>query len=44
VRAFETATGKELYKISTHENWVLGTAFGIDSKRLVSVAATGPPS
>ena len=37
VRAFETATGKELYKVSTHENWVLGTAFGIDSKRLVSV-------
>src|SRR5947207_10172242 len=37
VRAFETATGKELYKISTHENWVLGTAFGMDSKRLVSV-------
>ena len=37
VRAFETATGRELYKISTHENWVLGTAFGIDSKRLVSV-------
>jgi WD40 repeat protein len=37
VRAFETATGKELYKVSTHENWVLGTTFGIDSKRLVSV-------
>lgn len=37
VRAFETATGKELYKITAHENWVLGTAFGIDSKRLVSV-------
>jgi WD40 repeat protein len=37
VRVFETATGKELYKISAHENWVLGTAFGIDSKRLVSV-------
>jgi WD40 repeat protein len=37
VRAYEAATGKELYKISTHENWVLGTAFGIDSKRLVSV-------
>jgi WD40 repeat protein len=37
VRAFETATGKELYKIGVHENWVLGTAFGIDSKRLVSV-------
>ena len=37
VRAFDAATGKELYKISAHENWVLGTAFGIDSKRLVSV-------
>jgi WD40 repeat protein len=37
VRAFDTATGKELYKISAHENWVLGTTFGIDSKRLVSV-------
>src|SRR5204863_2100569 len=37
VPAFATATGKELYKISTHENWVLGTTFGIDSKRLVSV-------
>jgi WD40 repeat protein len=37
VRAFETATGKELYKISAHENWVLGTVFGIDSRRLVSV-------
>ena len=37
VRAFESATGKELYKISAHENWVLGTAFGIDSKRLISV-------
>lgn len=37
VRAFESATGKELYRISAHENWVLGTAFGIDSKRLVSV-------
>jgi len=37
VRAFDTATGKELYKIGTHENWVLGTTFGIDSKRLVSV-------
>src|SRR5712691_439061 len=34
VRAFETATGKELYKISTHENWVLGTAAGSDFKRL----------
>jgi WD40 repeat protein len=38
VRAFDAATGKELYKISTHENWVLGTTFGVDSRRLVSVA------
>lgn len=37
VRAFETASGKELYKISSHENWPLGTVFGIDSKRFVSV-------
>ena len=37
VRAFETATATELYKISAHENWVLGTVFGMDSKRLVSV-------
>ena len=37
VRAFDISTGKELYKIGTHENWVLGTVFGIDSKRLVSV-------
>src|SRR5580704_3533491 len=37
VHLVETASGKELYKISTHENWVLATVFGIDSKRLVSV-------
>ncbi len=37
VRAFETASGKELYKISSHENWPLATVFGIDSKRFVSV-------
>lgn len=37
VRAFDTATGKELYKIASHENWVLGTVFGVDSKRVVSV-------
>jgi WD40 repeat protein len=41
VRAFEISTGKELYKIATHENWVLGTAFGIDSKRFVSVGRDG---
>jgi WD40 repeat protein len=37
VRVIETASGKELLKIGHHENWVLGTAFGIDGKRLVSV-------
>jgi WD40 repeat protein len=37
VRAFDTSSGKELYKIASHENWVLGTVFGIDSKRIVSV-------
>lgn len=37
VHGFDTATGKETYKISSHENWVLATVFGIDSKRLVSV-------
>jgi WD40 repeat protein len=36
VHVFETATGKELYKIGNHENWVLATAFGGDSKRFVS--------
>ncbi|HXK07574.1 MAG TPA: c-type cytochrome domain-containing protein [Verrucomicrobiae bacterium] len=37
VRVFDTAAGHELYKISSHENWVLGTVFGVDSKRFVSV-------
>ncbi|MBI3667574.1 MAG: hypothetical protein HY236_15330 [Acidobacteria bacterium] len=37
VRVLETATGKELLKIGNHENWVLGTVFGVDGKRLVSV-------
>ena len=41
VHVFETATGKELYKIGNHENWVLATVFGIDSKRFVS-AGTRP--
>ena len=36
VHVFETATGKELYKIGNHENWVLATVFGVDSKRFVS--------
>jgi hypothetical protein len=37
VRVFDTSTAKELYKISSHENWVLATVFGLDSKRFVSV-------
>jgi WD40 repeat protein len=41
VQAFETATAKELFKISSHENWALATVFGIDSKRLVSVGRDG---
>jgi WD40 repeat protein len=35
---FETSSGKELYKIGNHENWVLATVFGMDSKRLVSAS------
>lgn len=38
VHVFETATGKELYKIGNHENWVLGSVFGADSKRFVTVS------
>lgn len=38
VHVFETASGKELYKIGNHENWVLASVFGIDSKRFVSVS------
>jgi WD40 repeat protein len=37
VRLIETASGKELQKIGNHENWVLGTVFGVDGKRVVSV-------
>lgn len=37
VHVFDTATAKELYKIGNHENWVLATVFGVDSKRFVSV-------
>ncbi len=37
VRILDAATGKELYKIGNHENWVLGTVFGVDGKRIVSV-------
>lgn len=37
VRVHELATGKELLRTSHHENWVLGTAFGADGKRIISV-------
>ena len=37
VRIVDTATGKELNKMGAHENWVLGTVFGVDGKRVVSV-------
>lgn len=37
LRVFEIATGKEVQKIPHHENWVLGTAFGVNGKRIVSV-------
>jgi WD40 repeat protein len=37
VRLVSTATGKELHRIGNHENWVLGTIFGSDGKRIVSV-------
>jgi WD40 repeat protein len=37
VRIIDASTGKELFKIGNHENWVLGTIFGVDGKRIVSV-------
>jgi dipeptidyl aminopeptidase/acylaminoacyl peptidase len=37
VHGFDVKTAKELYKMSSHENWVLATVFGVDSKRFVSV-------
>ncbi len=37
VRVVDAAAGKETLKITNHENWVLGTVFGVDGKRLVSV-------
>ena len=41
VRMHEVATGKELLKMGHHENWVLGTAFGIDGSRIVSAGRDG---
>src|SRR5262249_35474866 len=37
IRLFDAATGKEIRKIDHHEDWVFGTVFGIDGKRIVSV-------
>ncbi len=37
LRVLETDTGKEIHKLTHHENWVLGAVFGIDGKRIVSV-------
>ena len=37
VRMIETATGKELFKIGNHENWVLGTLFTLDARRVISI-------
>jgi WD40 repeat protein len=37
VHVFETSAAQELYKMTSHENWVLATVFGVDSKRFVSV-------
>ena len=37
VRIVDTASGKEVTKMGAHENWVLGTVFGVDGKRVVSV-------
>jgi WD40 repeat protein len=37
VRILDTESGRELQKMGAHENWVLGTVFGVDGKRIVSV-------
>lgn len=37
VHVFDAKSGEEIYKIGNHENWVLSTVFGVNSKRLVSV-------
>lgn len=38
VHAFDSHSGKELFKIGSHEGWVLGTVFSVNGKRLVSVS------
>jgi WD40 repeat protein len=37
IRLFDITTGREIRKMDHHEDWVFGTAFGVDNKRLVSV-------
>jgi WD40 repeat protein len=37
VRIVDAVSGQERFKIGNHENWVLGTVFGVDGKRIVSV-------
>lgn len=37
IRVMAVDTGKELLKLTHHDNWVFGTAFSLDGKRLVSV-------
>jgi WD40 repeat protein len=37
VRIVDAASGQELFKMGAHENWVLGTVFSADGKRIVSV-------
>lgn len=37
IRVLAVDTGKELLKLTHHDNWVFGTAFSLDGKRLVSV-------
>jgi len=41
VRILDTASGRELNKMGAHENWVLGTIFSVDGKRVVSVGRDG---
>jgi WD40 repeat protein/mono/diheme cytochrome c family protein len=37
IRVIAVDSGKELLKMTHHDNWVFGTIFSIDGKRLVSV-------
>ena len=41
VRILDTVSGTELNKMGAHENWVLGTVFSVDGRRVVSVARDG---